>query len=321
MNNQEIAKKVVDRMLEEIQKGGQLPWVKPWGTRAGVKVEDGYTEIKITPKYWSRSGKPYEGVNPLLLSMSGKQGEFITFNQCKAEGGKVKKGAKSSVIVFWTQFVKETDELDENGEKIKKVIPVLKTYNVFHISDCEGIKQKHEPKEQIIRIKNIKWIPAEGTGEENMIPAAESVISDYLNRESGLSLIRDCVSDRAFYSPSSDSVTVPHIQQFKDIPEYYSTLFHEFGHSTGHSSRLNRFTGKAACAAFGSEEYSREELVAEITAASILNVLGIESGNSFRNSAAYVKSWSENIKNDPMMFITAGTRAEKAINLILGVTA
>lgn len=320
MNNNEVAKKVVDRMLEEIQKGGSLPWVKPWGSRAGTRVENGYTEITIKPKYWSRSGKPYEGVNPLILSMTGKQGEFITFNQCKAEGGKVKKGAKSSTIVFWTQFVKETDELDENGEKIKKIIPVLKTYNVFHISDCEGIKQKHEPKEQIIRIKNIKWIPAEGTGEENMVPAAEAVISDYLSRESALTLIRDCVSDRAFYSPARDSVTVPHIQQFKDVAEYYSTMFHEFGHSTGHASRLNRFTGKAACAAFGSEEYSREELIAEITAASILNVLGLESGNSFRNSAAYVKSWSENIKNDPMMFITAGTRAEKAISLILGAT-
>ena len=107
------------------------------------------------------------------------------------------------------------------------------------------------------------------------------------------------------------------ITQYDEPAEYYSTLFHELGHSTGHASRLNRFTGDAAAAAFGSESYSREELVAEITAASILNELGLESGNTFRNSAAYVKSWSEHIKNDPMMFVTACGKAEKAVDLIL----
>ena len=321
MNNQEIAQKIVDRMLEEINKGGQLPWTKPWGNRAGVEVVDGYTEIRVKPRYWNRSGKPYNGCNPLLLSFSGKSGEFITFNQCKAEGGHIKKGAKSSMIIYWTQIVKETDELDENGDKIKKTIPLLKTYNVFNVKeDCEGIEPKHQPEDQVIRIANTHFEPLGNSGEDNTIPEAEAVIADYLRRATGLSIHRDGYSDEAYYSPANDSITVPHIAQFNAVAEFYSTLFHEMGHSTGHSTRLNRFTGKAACAAFGSEEYSKEELVAEITAASILNTLGIESGNSFRNSTAYVKSWSEHIKKDPMMFVTASTRAEKAINLILGTT-
>lgn len=321
MNNQEIAQKIVDRMLEEINKGGQLPWTKPWGNRAGVEVVDGYTEIRVKPRYWNRSGKPYNGCNPLLLSFSGKTGEFITFNQCKAEGGHIKKGAKSSMIIYWTQIVKETDELDENGEKIKKTIPLLKTYTVFNVKeDCEGIEPKHQPEDQVIRIANTHFEPLGNSGEDKTIPEAEAVISGYMARATGLTLKRDGYSDEAFYSPTFDSVTVPHIAQFNAVAEFYSTLFHELGHSTGHSTRLNRFTGKAACAAFGTEEYSKEELVAEITAASILNTLGIESGNSFRNSTAYVKGWSEHIKKDPMMFVTASTKAEKAIDLILGTT-
>lgn len=107
MNNNEIAKKVVDRMLETIQTEGVLPWTKPWTTdKESVRVIDGYTEITVPVKFWSRSGKPYQGINVLLLAMSGHTGEFITFNQAKAEGGKVKKGAKSFPIVFWNMVKK-----------------------------------------------------------------------------------------------------------------------------------------------------------------------------------------------------------------------
>jgi len=320
MNNQEVAKKVVDRMLEVINQGGPLPWAKPWAEKRGTAtIFDGYTEIEMVPKFWSRSGKPYQGINVLLLSLSGHEGEFITFNQCKAEGGKVKKGAKSSMIVFWTQISKETEELDENGEKIVKVYPVLKTYNVFSIDDCEGIQQKHNPEPIKIRVPMYHNEPVTGIDPDSYNPAAEAIIADYVKRSGTLTIDAAGLSNRAYYQPALDHVVVPNIIQFSQVEEYYSTLFHELGHSTGHHSRLNRFTGEAANAAFGSETYSREELVAEITAATILNTLGLESGNSFRNSAAYVKSWSEHIKNDPMMFITAASRADKAVNCILGI--
>ena len=146
-------------------------------------------------------------------------------------------------------------------------------------------------------------------------------MADYIDRAgNGFHVDRDEVSDRAFYSPGFDYVSVPTAAQFDRVTEFYSTLFHELGHSTGHKTRLDRFSGKAGSAAFGSENYSREELVAESTAAAILNALGMEDANTFRNSAAYIKSWSEHIKNDPMTFISATKHAQAAVDLILGST-
>ncbi len=320
MTNQEIARKVVDRMLETIEAEGALPWVKPWSTgKRSVEVLDGYTEITLPVTHWSRSGKPYQGINPMLLALSGKSGEMITFNQCKAEGGRIKKGAKSAVILFWNMIRKETEETDEDGKKLVKTIPVLKTYNVFSVEDdCEGLEVKHHPEPQTIRVPSFHFEPVEGISPENYDPAAEAIIADYLKRAQTLKLDREGSTDRAYYSPVFDRVVTPNVTQFDTVAEYYSTTFHELGHSTGHVSRLNRFSGDDAIAAFGDESYSREELVAEITAASILSTLGMESGNSFRNSAAYVKHWSEHIKDDPMMFVTAAGRADKAISLIFG---
>ena len=319
MNNKELAQKVVDRMLDIINQDGTLPWIKPWKGNREIQILDGWTEITVTPRFWNRQGKPYQGVNNLLLSLSGKEGEFLTFKQCQSEGGRVKKGAKASTIIYWSQYVKETEELDSDGKKIKKVIPVLREYKVFHASDCEGIKAKHKPAPEVIRVPQYHYEPVNGTEAAELKPEAESVIHDYIDREKTLTLIRDEHSDRAYYSPALDSVTVPRAGQFDDIAEYYSTMFHELGHSTGHETRLNRFTGKAKNAAFGSEEYSKEELVAEITSATLLNMLGMESGNSFRNSTAYVKSWAAHIKSDPMMFITASSKADKAVNYIMGL--
>lgn len=325
MNNTETAKKLVDRMLETIEKEGVLPWTKPWTTRGprSVEVIDGYTTVTVPVQHWSRSGKPYQGINNLLLNMAGKHGEMITFNQCKAEGGRIKKGAKSAVIVFWNMIKKEKDEIDpETGKKIVITIPVLKTYNVFSVdTDVEGLEAKHHPAPQVITIPRTHLEPVAGIDESAYNQAAESIIADYVARAQTLRLDRLGNSDRAYYSPSTDSVVVPNVTQFSQIAEFYSTLFHELAHSTGHASRLNRFAGDGAIAAFGDESYSREELVAEISAATILSTLGLESGNSFRNSAAYVKHWSEHIAKDPMMFVVAASRAEKAVALILGQAA
>ena len=321
MNNKEVAQKIVDRMLESINNGGLLPWTKPWtNEKCSVKVLDGYTTVSVPVNHWSRSGKPYQGVNIMLLNVCGKHGEMITFNQCKAEGGRIKKGAKAAPIIYWNMIRKETDEVDEEGNKKVVVIPVLKEYKVFSVEDdCEGLEVKHHPDPIEYKIAQWHYEPVEGIDDSAYNPAAEAVIASYLSRAAGLTLERQGATDRAYYAPYLDKVVVPNVTQYKQVEEYYSTLFHELGHSTGHASRLNRFSGKDENAAFGSESYSREELVAEITAASILCTLGMESGNSFRNSTAYVKSWSSHIKDDPMMFITAAGRAEKAIDLILNV--
>lgn len=321
MNNKEIAQKTVDRMLDTINNTGKLPWVKPWtnGGRTSVQILDGYVDVAIPVRHWSRTGKAYKGMNIWLLNTTGKSGEWVTFNQCKKEGGSVKKGAKGSTILYWQMLKKEDpNDIDPATGKAKvKTIPLLKYYTVFNVKDDTDLEEKHSPAPETIRIPQYHSEPVPGLEDADYNEAAEAIIAGYVERCKTLTL--DCVghSTEAYYAPYLDKVVVPNITQFDAVPEYYSTLFHELGHSTGHASRLNRFSGRDANAAFGSESYSREELVAEITAASILNELGLESGNSFRNSAAYVKGWSEHIKDDPMMFVTAASRAEAAVDLIL----
>lgn len=331
MNNKETAQKVVDRILDMIKTKGYLPWTKPWAEdeqHPTKTVVDGYDVIEIPVRHWSRQGRPYQGINNSLLAMDGKRGEMITFAQCKAEGGKIKKGAKASTIVYWNFIHKKEDETDEHGNPVlnddgtvkqrEVTIPVLKEFKVFSVEqDCEGLKTKHHPAPIVIRIPIVHVEAVEGLDSSSYDETAEAVIASYVSRANGLRLNRDDIGDRAFYRQFDHSVTVPRVTQFADIEKYYSTMFHELGHSTGHPSLLNRFTGKDAYAAFGSESYSREELVAEITAATILNTLGLESKDSFRNSAAYIQSWSESIQKDPMMYVTAASRAEKAVALIM----
>lgn len=315
MNNKQNAQKVCDRIVEEIEKNGFLPWVKPWNRKPNmIRVVDGYTEMTIYPSAWNRNGVEYKGVNTYLPT-----GEYITFAQCKKEGGTVKKGAHGFPVVFWNFFKKKV--VDENGEEKEEKIPVLKYYTVFNVKDCEGIEQKHTKEPRTVRVEKVKFLPAEENGEKKLDDTAEAIIAGYINRAgNGFHLDREEVTDEAFYSPARDFVKTPCRSQYgEECGEYYSTIFHELAHSTGHSTRLNRFTGKAANAAFGSEEYSKEELVAEITAASVLNSIGMEEANTFRNSAAYVKSWSKKIKEDPLCYVSAASKAQAAFDMIVGV--
>ena len=125
-------------------------------------------------------------------------------------------------------------------------------------------------------------------------------------------------SNKAFYSPASDKVVVPLKEQYQNINEYYSTTFHELTHSTGHKTRLDRLEN-GVVAAFGSETYSKEELVAEMGSANILNILGIETQQTFKNSAAYIQNWLQVLKNDNKFIVSAASKAEKAVNFILGI--
>ena len=330
MSNKDVASKVVERICELIETGASLPWVKPWGRKPNtVTVVDGHKVVTIQPTAWRRNGKDYKGANTYLPT-----GEYISWSQAKAEHASVNKGARSFPVVYWN-FTKKTKHNDETGEDEEIVIPVLKYYRVFRVEDCHKVdadgkpildengnqiplKPKHtkKPRTVIVPITH-EEIAENGDGLND---DAEAVIADYIKRAgNNFKVLRESVTDDAYYSPMMDYVSVPMRQQFTNESEFYSTLFHELGHSTGHKTRLNRFTGKDKIAAFGDEAYSREELVAESTAAGILNALGMEEGNTFRNSAAYIKGWASHIKEDPMMYITATTRAQAAIDLILGV--
>ncbi len=272
---------VTNRIIAELEKG-KIPWQKPWtGVRDGA-----YNRI---------TKRPYSLLNQMLLQHSG---EYATFKQWQDLGGHVRKGEKSEIVVFWEIFESKETNPDTGEIEIKKV-PLLRYYNVFHISQVDGV----EP-----------LAPEQLNDEVEPIEAGDRIIADYINREH-LKFV-ECKSNQAYYSPSSDTVVVPLKEQYNLINEYYSTTFHELTHSTGHKNRLNRLqTG--AVAAFGSENYSKEECVAEIGSATLMSIAGIETAKTFRNSTAYIQNWLQVLRNDNKFIVSASSKAEKAVNYIL----
>ncbi|WP_300915931.1 ArdC family protein [Bacteroides acidifaciens] len=273
---------VTERIISQLQNG-IIPWQKPWtGIRSGA-----YNRI---------SKKPYSLLNQMLLS---HEGEYATFKQWQDLGGHVRKGEKAEIVVFWK--IQPVEEILEDGTKEVKQIPLLRYFNVFHISQVDGVEPLS--KDELNDIEPIE--------------KAESILHDYWNRE-GIE-IEHIASDNAYYSPSRDLIHLPLMEQFKDANEYYSTAFHESVHSTMKETRCNRAEDrKGKLVAFGSNEYSKEELVAEIGSANLMNILGIESDKSFRNSTAYIQGWLSKLRNDVKFIVSASGKAEKAVKYILG---
>ena len=278
MSKIDVYELVTNRIISELEKG-QIPWERPWtGVKSGA-----FNRV---------SKKSYSLLNQMLLKY---QGEYATFNQWQQLGGKVRKGEKSEVVVFWKIIPKE--ETLENGEKIIRQIPFLRYYNVFHLSQVE----------------NVEPLKIEALHEIEPIEAVEQILRDYISRESiGL---EHTASNEAFYSPNRDLIHLPLMEQFSEIAEYYSTFAHESVHSTMTATRCNR---PQQFASFGSENYSKEELIAEIGSATLLNMLGIETHHSFRNSAAYIQSWLQVLRNDVKFIVQASSQAERAVKYILG---
>ena len=276
---------VTDRIIEQLENG-LIPWEKPWtGVRCGA-----FNRV---------SKKSYSLLNQYLLS---KTGEWATFKQWSDLGGKIRKGEKSEIIVFWK--ILPVEEVQEDGSKIIKQIPLLKYINVFHISQVDGVEPL--PKEELHDIEPIE--------------KAESILQDYWTREH--IKVEHVKGDKAFYSPMKDLIQLPLFEQFKNANEYYSTAFHESVHSTMKESRCNRAEErKGKLVAFGSEEYSKEELVAELGSASLMNIIGIETKKSFKNSTAYIQNWLQVLRNDVKFIVSASSRAEKAVNYILNIEA
>ena len=272
---------VTDRIIEQLEQG-IITWNKPWtGTSAA----------------WSRStGKPYSFINQLLL---GETGEYATFKEIQKAGGKVRKGEHGKQVVFWKM---NKTEIEVDGEKSEKLIPILRYFTVFNINQCEGIEQKYNKEEIALNFEPVT--------------ECDIVINDYISREK-VNLIHHA-GNEAYYQPSTDTVVLPLQEQFKSIEEYYGTAFHELAHSTGHPNRLNRITRTAS---FGSSEYSKEELVAELTSSALLHTMGLETPATFRNNAAYIQSWINALKNDIKLIVSASSRADKSYNMIMGIEA
>lgn len=269
---------VTDHIIKELE-GGIIPWQKGWHGA----VDGSYNYV---------SRKPYSLINQLMLT---HKDAYLTFKQVHERGGQVKKGAKSEFVVFWKML--RCEEENKDGETEVKQIPLLRYYNVFWIGDTT--LEADDRDRRLI--------------EHEPVELAERTIREYLMRETELSFENTSPSASAYYRPSTDTVVVPMMSQFDNVEEYYSTAFHELTHSTGAEKRLNRLCKDAA---FGSEDYSKEELVAELGAAMLVNTCGIETEKSFRNSAGYVQGWLSALKNDKRLIVSAASKAEKAVNYI-----
>lgn len=271
---------VTDQIIAALDRG-VVPWSKPWSHTGGHQNLD---------------GRKYRGVNPLLLEIAAERAGYdqpfwATYKQAKKYGGQVRKGEKGTLITFW----KVTEKVnEETGEEEKFFI--LRYFKVFNVAQIDGLD----------------WTAPESvTHDHDPIKNGEKVIREMPNPPK----ITIKASDRAFYSPLEDSVTLPQLEQYEIAADFYRVAFHELTHATGHSSRLDRdLTGS-----FGTGDYAGEELVAEIGAAMLCGVTGIES--DVEQSAAYIAGWRKKLTDDPKLIVSAAGKAQKAADYILGAEA
>ncbi len=274
---------ITDRVITLLEQG-VIPWQKPW--------QGGQTLPRNAV-----SGREYRGVNVFLLhAMSYASPYWLTFNQAKELGGTVRRGEKACPVVFW-KWLESDDPADSRR------IPFLRYYSVFNVGQCDGIPADKVPS-------------LDGTRREHSpIAEAEGIVATMPRRPE----IRGGL-DRAFYSPGADFVGMPAPESFRSAEDFYSVLFHELTHATGHASRLNR-KGVAGTdgewSAFGSTPYAKEELVAEMGAAFLCGQAGIVE-RTLDNSAAYVASWLQRLKDDRRLVVHAAAQAQKAADFILG---
>ena len=275
---------VTDRIVAELEKG-TIPWRQPWNGSGSSLPEN------------LISRKRYRGINAAMLYAKGYGSPYwLTFKQAKSLGGHVRKGEKAMPVVFWKfNEVKEDKDTGERKNTVRD-FPILRYYSVFNVEQVEGIE---------------KHIPAEEARPFNPIDKAEEIVSSMPSRP-----IIEHKGDRAYYSPRLDQVVLPTKGRFNSEDGYYSVAFHELTHSTGHASRLSRFD-TTDLAPFGSADYSKEELIAELGASFLCAEAGIDAAVT-PNAAAYIQNWLSALKNDKRMVVLAAGKAQKAADYILG---
>jgi antirestriction protein ArdC len=279
--SRDLYQAVTDRIVQALEAGTK-PWRKTW---AG-----GGLQLRST-------GAEYRGINQLLLTLTAAEAGYsspywVTFKQALELGGAVRKGERSTEIVFYKKLTVEDRDAPE-GEDRSKQIPLLRSYRVFNADQCDGLPARFTPAPPAIAAGN----------ERDAIAEAALRSSGAVIREGGA---------QAFYSPSSDHVQMPPFEVFETTGGFLATLAHELTHWTGHRSRLDRIKGSS----FGSPNYAREELVAEIGAAFICARLAI-AGEHIDNHAAYLASWLKVLREDKRAIFKAAALAQSAADLVL----
>lgn len=278
--------RVWDDLVQKIENDPGI-WSKPW-------FVDPITKKMIRP-YNPITKRNYHGYNLVHLELSRLVkgytfNQWLTFNQAKSQGGFVNKGEKGTPIIVFNppQYKKDPITGQDTEEEIRG--PFFSYAIVFNVSQTT------------IKPENMPVLPK----KDYTIPEVEEMIA-----RTG-AIIKHDYQDRAFYNPGMDFISLPNQEQFKSQEDYYETKFHELIHWTGHETRLHRLVKTAS---FGTQEYSREELVAEIGAIFLKAETGINNGVD--NAAAYIKNWWQNVKEDKGSLITAAGQAEKALSFVL----
>jgi antirestriction protein ArdC len=274
---------VTEKIIKQLESG-VAPWRKPWTCKTPANL---------------LTQKEYRGLNVFTLASQGFQSRFwLTFNQATKLGGRIRKGEKSSPVIFWN-VGEDRETITPDGTKETSRPFLLRYYSVFNLTQTEGLD-----------------LPASvlhETRTNNPIETCEQIVANMPNPPAFEQ------SDKASYSPSGDVVGMPARGLFHSSEEYYCTLFHELAHSTGHAKRLHRdnFDNPVS---FASESYSKEELIAEMTAAMLSGVTGIEQ-KTLENSAAYLKTWITRIRSDSRLLVSAASQAQRGADFIQGKTA
>ena len=270
---------ITDRIIAALE-AGTAPWRKPWAGGGGAEP------VNLV------SGRAYRGfLNRMLLGLSAHESPYwLTYKQAKDLGGQVRKGQHGTPVTFWKWLERE----DEDG-KMKR-IPFLRYYTVFNTEQCDGLEGK------------LPEAAASPKFEHDPIETAEGIVAAMPNPPAITN-----GGGAAYYQPGRDLVNVPLAERFETRAGYYSTLFHELAHATGHKSRLDR----NMAGLLGSHAYSKEELVAEITAAYLCGQAGFVDA-TLDNSAAYIDGWLKALRNDRRLIVGAASQAQKAADYILG---
>lgn len=282
----EFRKSVADMFVKGLSEEG-LNWKQGWVTAGAMRN--------------ANTNSPYKGLNKFYLSMiSMVRGyadpRWMTFKQIKDADYHLEKGSKGAKVEYWFPYdlkekkgisFKERDRLIAEGERKSDDFSLTaRYYTVFNGDNINGIPELELTKNEIEPSKALEQI-SKGMKVE----------------------IHNDGEDRAFYRPSTDDIHLPLPEFFESDNLYNATVFHELGHATGHESRLNR----EQRGNFGSPDYAKEELVAEITSAFMAETTGISIEDmNMDNHKAYVNSWIESIKDDPEVLMKAISQANDA---------
>jgi antirestriction protein ArdC len=273
-----ITQKIIESLESNI-----IPWKKPWKS--------------INPQNLLTK-KEYRGINHFLLGMVPTQyPTFATFNQIKSQGGSVLKGSKSAPVYFYN-FGKKGETDKRTGKENEKSFAIMKQYAVFTMEQTEGL----DLSLFIDPVLDFKPV---------LLP--ESLVNAFTQSQ----LLKIIPAQNAAYSPSQDHLIMPLKTSFFSVDAYYSTIFHEIVHSTGHKDRLKREGFDGSYHKFGSKGYAFEELVAEFGASMLASYCGVNTSLEDGQNAAYIKGWLKKLNDDKTLAYKAASKAQVAVDFIL----